>query len=68
MSGPRPRHDDNLLLIAATAILILTAQNSEIEHQTALDTTVGGPKPLGVRGAVMADTPGPAAPARSKEH
>ena len=30
----------------------------EIEHQTAEDTTVGTPKPLGSRGAVMADTVG----------
>jgi membrane protein len=34
--------------------------NSEIEHQTARDTTVGGEKPLGMRGATMADTIGPA--------
>jgi membrane protein len=32
--------------------------NSEIEHQTALDSTVGPPKPLGLRGAIMADTVG----------
>jgi membrane protein len=53
-----------------SAIIVLCGAelNSEIEHQTALDTTVGGPKPLGVRGAVMADTPGPAVPAVSKEH
>ena len=116
MSGPRSRQRDNLLLIAATAIMFLAAQryfwasrrgtspdlgdvtatrpmlagrgdglmmwmwmsavivlcgaepNSEIEHRTALDTTIGGPEPLGVRGAVMADTLGPAASARSKEH
>ena len=34
--------------------------NSEIEHQTAVDTTVGARKPLGSRGAVMADTVGAA--------
>jgi membrane protein len=34
--------------------------NSEIEHQTARDSTVGLEKPLGTRGAVMADTVGPA--------
>jgi membrane protein len=53
-----------------SAIIVLCGAelNSEIEHQTALDTTVGGPKPLGVRGAVLADTPGPAVPAVSKEH
>jgi len=32
--------------------------NAEIEHQTAVDTTVGRPKPMGERGAVMADTVG----------
>jgi membrane protein len=34
--------------------------NSEIEHQTAQDTTAGPDKPLGVRGATMADTVGKA--------
>jgi membrane protein len=29
-----------------------------------VDTTVGQPKPLGARGAVMADTLGPAVPAK----
>ena len=32
--------------------------NSEIEHQTARNSTVGPEKPLGQRGAVMADTVG----------
>ena len=32
--------------------------NAEIEHQTARDSTVGADKPLGERGAVMADTVG----------
>ena len=32
--------------------------NSEIEHQTARDSTVPGEKPLGARAAVMADTVG----------
>ena len=41
-----------------SAIIVLCGAelNSEIEHQTARDTTVGPPKPLGSRGAVMADT------------
>ena len=45
-----------------SAIIVLCGAelNSEIEHQTAVDTTVGSPKPLGARGAVMADTVGPA--------
>ena len=32
--------------------------NAEIEHQTAIDTTVGAPRPIGERGAVMADSVG----------
>lgn len=32
--------------------------NAEIEHQTAIDSTVGPPKPMGERGAAMADTVG----------
>jgi len=53
-----------------SAIIVLCGAelNSEIEHQTAVDTTVGRPKPLGARGAVMADTLGPAVPAVSKQH
>src|SRR4051794_4462353 len=45
-----------------SAIIVLCGAelNSEIEHQTAADTTVGRPKPLGARGAVMADTVGAA--------
>ena len=45
-----------------SAIIVLCGAelNSEIEHQTAADTTVGEPKPLGARGAVMADTLGAA--------
>jgi membrane protein len=52
-----------------SAIIVLCGAelNSEIEHQTARDTTVGRPKPPGVRGAVMADTSGPAVPAVPKE-
>jgi membrane protein len=45
-----------------SSIVILTGAelNSEIEHQTARDSTVQGNKPLGARGAVMADTVGKA--------
>jgi membrane protein len=40
-------------------ILIVGAEiNGEMEHQTVVDTTVGDPKPMGTRGAVMADTVG----------
>jgi membrane protein len=53
-----------------SAIIVLCAAefNSEIERQTAVDTTVGRPKPLGARGAVMADSLGPAVPPPSKQH
>lgn len=43
----------------SSMVFLLGAElNSEIEHQTALDTTTGAPEPLGARGAVMADTIG----------
>jgi membrane protein len=46
-------------LYLSAYILILGAElNSEIEHQTAEDTTVGQPKPLGERDAYVADTIG----------
>ncbi len=32
--------------------------NSEIEHQTTVDSTTGKPLPMGLRGATMADTVG----------
>jgi membrane protein len=53
-----------------SAIIVLCGAelNSEIEHQTARDSTVGQPKPLGARGALMADSVGPAVPAESEEH
>lgn len=44
-----------------TIVILLGAElNSEMEHQTAADTTEGRPKPLGTRGATMADTVGEA--------
>jgi membrane protein len=46
--------------MSAIVILLGAEINSEIEHQTARDTTVGREKPLGMRGATMADTIGPA--------
>lgn len=46
-------------LYLSAYILILGAElNSEIEHQTAEDSTVGRPKPLGKRDAYVADTIG----------
>jgi membrane protein len=50
------------LWISTLAILLGGELNSEMEHQTAQDTTVGPPKPMGMRGATMADTVGPAQP------
>jgi membrane protein len=46
--------------ISTTVVLAGAELNSEIEHQTARDSTVGAEKPLGARGAVMADTVGAA--------
>ncbi len=46
--------------ISAIVILLGGELNAEIEHQTAHDLTVGAEKPLGERGAVMADTIGAA--------
>lgn len=48
------------LWISAIAILLGAELNAEMEHQTIRDTTTGKPKPLGVRGAKMADTVGSA--------
>jgi membrane protein len=45
----------------STIIILFGAElNSEIEHQTAKDSTTGGTKPIGGRGAKMADTLGAA--------
>jgi len=53
--------------MSAIIVLFGAELNSEIEHQTARDTTIGHPKPLGARGAVMADTLGPAVPRQPQE-
>jgi membrane protein len=50
------------LWISAIVILRGAELNAEMEHQTARDTTTGTPKPLGARGAKMADTVGAARP------
>jgi membrane protein len=47
------------LWIAAIIVIVGAELNSEIEHQTRRDTTTGRPRPMGERGAVMADTVGP---------
>jgi membrane protein len=43
----------------STIVILFGAElNSEIEHQTIVDSTSGTSKPLGTRGAAMADTVG----------
>jgi membrane protein len=50
--------------LSAVVFLIGAELNAETEHQTARDSTVDGDKPMGSRGAAMADTVGEAQPAR----
>jgi len=52
--------------LSSMVFLMGAELNSEIEHQTARDTTTGAPLPLGVRGAVMADTVGEAVTAKRR--
>lgn len=46
--------------LSSVIVLAGAELNAEMEHQTAMDTTRGRPKPLGIRGAVVADTVGEA--------
>jgi membrane protein len=46
--------------ISSIVVLMGAELNAEMEHQSARDTTTGGRKPLGARGARMADEVGPA--------
>lgn len=48
------------LWISFVVVLVGAELNAELEHQTAIDSTIGPEKPLGQRGAVMADTVGEA--------
>jgi membrane protein len=48
------------LWLSTIVILVGAELDAEMEHQTARDTTTGSPKPLGARGATMADSVGPA--------
>ena len=48
------------LWLSSIAVLLGAELNAEIEHQTARDSTVRPDKPLGARGARMADTVGSA--------
>lgn len=47
--------------ISALVVLIGAEINAEMEHQTKVDSTVGDDKPMGDRGAYVADTVGKAA-------
>jgi membrane protein len=46
--------------ISTIVVLVGAKLNAETEHQTARDTTQGHPRPLGTRGASMADNVGKA--------
>jgi membrane protein len=46
--------------ISNIVVLVGAELNAEMEHQSAKDTTTGARKPLGARGARMADEIGPA--------
>jgi membrane protein len=47
------------LYLIAFAVLFGAALNAELEHQTTRDTTAGDERPMGERGAHVADTVGP---------
>jgi membrane protein len=49
------------LWITVFLVLVGAVVNAEAEHQTVADSTVGPDRPLGERGAVVADTVAPAA-------
>ena len=55
------------LFISAFAILLGAELNAELEHQTAVDSTIGPPRPMGERHAHMADTLGDPRPARDDQ-
>lgn len=44
--------------LSVTIVIVGAELDAEIEHQTAKDSTTGAERPLGKRGAVMADTVG----------
>jgi Predicted membrane protein len=54
------------LWISAIVVLLGAELDAEMEHQTARDSTTGTPKPLGNRGARMADSVGAAQTRRAK--
>jgi membrane protein len=49
------------LWMSAVIVLFGAQINAELEHQTAVDTTMGAPRPIGMRGAAVADRVGPPA-------
>lgn len=53
--------------ISVTLVIVGAELNSEIEHQTARDSTTGPEQPLGSRGAHMADSVGRVWPPARKE-
>jgi membrane protein len=63
--------------LSVTIIILGAELNAELEHQTAEDSTIGHPKPMGTRGAYMADNVAvvgrhpavaePASPARRRD-
>ena len=60
-----------MLWLYLTCFLVLLGAeiNSEAEHQTAHDTTEGPPRPMGERGATMADElPNPPEPSKADKH
>jgi membrane protein len=50
------------MYLSALAILLGAELNAELEHQTREDSTIGPPRPMGQRGAHMADDLGEARP------
>ncbi|HLY80252.1 MAG TPA: YhjD/YihY/BrkB family envelope integrity protein, partial [Caulobacteraceae bacterium] len=46
--------------VTGMVVLVGAELNSEIEHQTAIDTTIGETRPMGERGAAVADSVGKA--------
>jgi membrane protein len=45
-------------LLSAYAVILGAEVNAELERQTVKDSTTGGPRPVGRRGAFAADTVG----------
>lgn len=54
--------------ISALVVLLGAEINAEMEHQTELDSTVGEEKPMGERGAYVADTSGSDASKDKDDH